>query len=193
MSKNNPQDLRIRRTRKWLQEALLSLMLEKPFKKISIAEITEQAEVSRPTFYLHYRTKEEVLVDYLDSMYQTFMEDMQPYVDSILQGKMAIKLFEQIAAQATFLRSLLNSEVSFIVMERLHQYCYDVIKQSLQQELFPKIDDTTWDILMASLAGSVYAISIQWLKMDMPLPPKEMGELTMRLQRLGMREVLIQK
>ena len=193
MSKNKPQDLRIRRTRKWLQEALLSLMSEKPFIKISIAEITEKAEVSRPTFYLHYKNKEEVLVDYLDSMYQSFMEDMQPYLDSILQGKMAVKLFEQIAAQATFLLPLLNSEVSYIVMEKLHQYCYDVIKQSLQQDLFPSIDDTTWDILMASLAGSVYAISIQWLKMDMPLSPKEMGELTMKLQRLGMREVLMHK
>ncbi len=192
MSKNNSQDLRIRRTRKWLQEALLSLMAEKPFIKITIAEITEKAEVSRPTFYLHYKNKEEVLVDYLDSMYQTFMEDMQPYVDSILQGKMAVKLFEQIAAQANFLRPLLNSEVSYIVMEKLHQYCYDVIKQSLQQDLFPMVDDNTWDILMASLAGGVYAISIQWLKMDMPLSPKEMGDLTMRLQRPGMREVLTQ-
>ncbi|MBE0688415.1 MAG: TetR/AcrR family transcriptional regulator, partial [Anaerolineaceae bacterium] len=50
MSTKDSTDLRVRRTRKWLQEALLSLMLKKPFTRISIAEITDQAQVSRPTF-----------------------------------------------------------------------------------------------------------------------------------------------
>lgn len=183
--------MRVRRTRKWLQEALLSLMLEKPFTKIAITEITDQAEVSRPTFYLHYRNKEEVLEDYLDSMYRDFMVDMQPYLDSIIQGKMAVKLFEQIADQAVFLRSLIDSEVSYLVMNKLYKYCYDVIRSSLKQASFPVIVDTTWDFVIASIAGSVYAMSVRWLEMDMPLSPKEMGELTMRLIRPGVREVLM--
>ncbi|HSM23492.1 MAG TPA: TetR/AcrR family transcriptional regulator [Anaerolineaceae bacterium] len=191
MSKKDTQDMRVRRTRKWLQEALLSLMLEKPFTKIAITEITDQAEVSRPTFYLHYRNKEEVLEDYLDSMYRDFMVDMQPYLDSIIQGKMAVKLFEQIANQAVFLRSLIDSEVSYLVMNKLYKYCYDVIRSSLKQAAFPVIVDTTWDFVIASIAGSVYAMSVRWLEMDMPLSPKEMGELTMRLIRPGVREVLM--
>lgn len=192
MSTKDSTDLRVRRTRKWLQEALLSLMLKKPFTRISIAEITDQAQVSRPTFYLHYRNKEEVLEDYLDSMYKNFMDDMQPYLDSIIQGKMAVKFFEQIADQAVFLRSLIESEVSNLVMNKLHKYCYDVIKQSLDQAPYPSMEGTIWDYVIASIAGSVYAMSIRWLQMDMPHTPKEMGELTMRLIRPGIREVLIQ-
>ena len=192
MSTKDSTDLRVRRTRKWLQEALLSLMLEKPFTRISIAEITDQAQVSRPTFYLHYRNKEEVLEDYLDSMYKNFMDDMQPYLDSIIQGKMAVKFFEQIADQAVFLRSLIDSEVSNLVMNKLHKYCYDVIKQSLDQAPYPSMEGTIWDYVIASIAGSVYAMSIRWLQMDMPHTPKEMGSLTMQLTRPGIREVLIQ-
>jgi AcrR family transcriptional regulator len=192
MSTKDSTDLRVRRTRKWLQEALLSLMLEKPFTRISIAEITDQAQVSRPTFYLHYRNKEEVLEDYLDSMYKNFMDDMQPYLDSIIQGKMAVKFFEQISDQAVFLRSLIDSEVSNLVMNKLHKYCYDVIKQSLDQAPYPSMEGTIWDYVIASIAGSVYAMSIRWLQMDMPHTPKEMGELTMRLIRPGIRDLLIQ-
>lgn len=191
MSIKNSQDLRVKRTRKWLQEALLSLMLEKQFSKITIAEITDEANVSRPTFYLHYRSKEEVLEDYLDSMYTIFMADMEPNLESIIQGKMAVKLYEQITDQAVFLRSLINSEVSNLVMHKLHQYCYEVIKKSLNQELFPVNDDITWEFVIASIAGSVYAMNVRWLLLDMPLSPKEMGELTMRLIRPGVREVLL--
>jgi AcrR family transcriptional regulator len=190
MSNKESLDPRVRRTKKWLQEALLSLMLQKPFTKISIAEITDKAEVSRPTFYLHYKNKEEVLEDYLDSMYKNFMIDMQPYLDSIIQGKMAVKFFEQIADQAVFLRSLIDSEVSNLVMNKLHKYCYDVIKQALDQAPYSSIEDTIWDYVIASIAGSVYAMSIRWLQMDMPHTPKEMGDLTMRLIRPGIREVL---
>lgn len=191
MSNKDSVDPRVRKTKKWLQEALLSLMLQKPFTKISISEITDQAEVSRPTFYLHYRNKEEVLEDYLDSMYTIFMIDMQPNLDSIIQGKMAVKFFEQIADQAVFLRSLIDSEVSNLVLNKLHKYCYAVIKQSLSQAPYPSIEDTTWDFVIASIAGSVYAMSIRWLEMDMPHTPKEMGELTMRLIQPGIRDVLI--
>jgi AcrR family transcriptional regulator len=191
MSIKNSQDLRVKRTRKWLQEALLSLMLEKQFSKITIAEITDTANVSRPTFYLHYRSKEEVLEDYLDSMYANFMADMELNLESIIQGKMAVKLYEQITDQAVFLRSLINSEVSNLVMYKLHQYCYEVIKKSLNQELFQVNDDITWEFVIASIAGSVYAMNVRWLLLDMPLSPKEMGELTMRIIRPGVREVLM--
>lgn len=191
MSKKDSQDLRVKRTRKWLQEALLSLMLEKPFSKISIAEITDKAQVSRPTFYLHYHSREEVLEDFLDSMYTNFMVDMEPNLESIIGGKMAIKLYEQISDQALFLRSLIDSEVSNLVVHKLHQYCYEVIKKSLDQALFPGCDDITWDFVIASIAGSVYAMSVRWLQMDVPLLPKEMGELTKQLIRPGVREVLM--
>ncbi len=105
---------------------------------------------------------------------------------------MAVKFFEQIADQAVFLRSLIDSEVSNLVMNKLHKYCYDVIKQSLDQAPYPSMEGTIWDYVIASIAGSVYAMSLRWLQMDMPHTPKEMGELTMRLIRPGIREVLIQ-
>ena len=88
------------------------------------------------------------------------------------------------------MRSLIDSEVSNLVMNKLHKYCYDVIKQALDQAPYSSIEDTIWDYVIASIAGSVYAMSIRWLQMDMPHTPKEMGDLTMRLIRPGIREVL---
>ncbi len=193
MSNKSKLDPRVRRTRKWLQEALLSLMLTKPFSKISIAEITDHANLSRPTFYLHYKTKEELLIAYLDGIYESFMDDMEQYIDFIAQGKLAVKLYEQVAENATFLRSLIDSEVSNLVMEKMQNYCYDVIKKLFDQEPLKSnhnLTDNVKDFTVSSMAGSTYAMSMQWLKKDMPLSPKEMGELTMRLLRPGMEDVL---
>lgn len=193
MSINKPLDPRVRRTRKWLQEALLSLLQNKTFSKISIAEITDKAEVSRPTFYLHYKTKEELLIDYLDGIYEAFMKDMVPYIDLLSQGRMAVKLYEQVAENSVFLNPLFDSEISNLIMERMHQYCYDVIKRlfdTLPIKTLPKAFEIKKEIAVASMAGSTYAMSVQWLKMGMPISPEEMGELTMRLLRPGMEDVL---
>ncbi len=193
MSTKEKLDPRVRRTRKWLQESLLSLLQKKPFSKISIAEITDQAEVSRPTFYLHYKTKEELLVDYLDGIYEEFMDDMQPFIDSPSQAKMAIKLYEQVQENSIFLNPLIDSEISNLIMERMHKYCYDVIKRLFDRMLIPALPkeyEIRKEIAVASMAGSTYAMSVQWLKMGMPLSPQEMGEITMRLLRPGMEDVL---
>lgn len=50
-------DPRIRRTRALLQDALLKLMKEKDFEKISVQDISEAATVNRATFYDHYADK----------------------------------------------------------------------------------------------------------------------------------------
>src|SRR5512133_2571769 len=56
-------DRRVIRTRQALREALLSLMDEKDYNHITVEEITERANMGRTTFYLHYRDKEDLLLD----------------------------------------------------------------------------------------------------------------------------------
>ena len=54
-------DRRIQRTRALLHEALGSLIREKAYDRISVAEILDRAKVSRSTFYIHFRDKDELL------------------------------------------------------------------------------------------------------------------------------------
>src|SRR5688572_19983657 len=63
-------DRRILRTRRSLQEALIALLREKPLEDIEIQAITERANTARVTFYRHYGTKEELLLDVIESIYQ---------------------------------------------------------------------------------------------------------------------------
>lgn len=45
---------RVERTRSEIRQALLDLLQEEPWGKITVAEITRKADVSRKTFYDHY-------------------------------------------------------------------------------------------------------------------------------------------
>lgn len=45
----------VRETKMRIQQTFLQLMQKKPYTKISIREISEQANINRSTFYLHYQ------------------------------------------------------------------------------------------------------------------------------------------
>lgn len=50
-----------RMTRECLQTALITLMSQKPFDKITISELVRRSGVSRTAFYRNYNTKEDIL------------------------------------------------------------------------------------------------------------------------------------
>ena len=54
-------DRRIQRTRALLHEALGSLIREKAYDRITVAQILDRAKVSRSTFYIHFRDKDDLL------------------------------------------------------------------------------------------------------------------------------------
>ena len=55
-------DRRVRRTRHALQHAMVDLVLEKGYERVSVADVTERADVGRSTFYAHYRDKEDLFL-----------------------------------------------------------------------------------------------------------------------------------
>ena len=66
-AKRRMPDLRIRRTRGRLSNALVQLMRDKPINQITVQEVLEQAGVGRSTFYLHYRDKNDLLLDLMEN------------------------------------------------------------------------------------------------------------------------------
>ena len=61
-------DLRQRKTRKLLVEALARLLEERPFQELSVTDICRQAMVHRTTFYAHFTDKQELLHYLLESL-----------------------------------------------------------------------------------------------------------------------------
>src|SRR5687768_14125094 len=62
MSSDMASDHRIIRTRESLLAAFAYLMQQRSYGEIRVADIADQANVVRSTFYKHFRSKEEVLL-----------------------------------------------------------------------------------------------------------------------------------
>ena len=61
-------DRRIARTRLALRDAMLHLLPERGWDELNIQQICEQANVGRSTFYIHYRSKDDLLAESLNDL-----------------------------------------------------------------------------------------------------------------------------
>ena len=49
------------RTKLWIADAMKKLMVKKPIDKIRVSEICSEAEITRPTFYYHFKDKYDLV------------------------------------------------------------------------------------------------------------------------------------
>jgi AcrR family transcriptional regulator len=62
-------DRRVRRTRHQLRDALVALILERGWEKVSVLDVCARADIGRSTFYTHFADKEELLLSGFDELH----------------------------------------------------------------------------------------------------------------------------
>jgi AcrR family transcriptional regulator len=66
LSKPNRQ---AERTKSWIFDAIMQLMDEKPYNKVTVSDITKKAGIARTTFYRSYKDKDDIVFEYLNNMF----------------------------------------------------------------------------------------------------------------------------
>lgn len=69
-----PHDRRVRRTRKQLRDALVTLVLERGWDRVAVKDVCAHADVGRSTFYVHFADKEELLLSGFDDLHRALDE-----------------------------------------------------------------------------------------------------------------------
>lgn len=112
MKKRAP-DRRTEKTRRALKAVLIRLLQTRSLQKVSISELTELADISRGTFYLHYR-------DIFD-LYQTIQNEVVQGIAAIVAQtsptenedvleRMISSIFEYLAANIDACEALLRTD-----------------------------------------------------------------------------------
>ena len=105
-------------TRQWLEEALFDLLAtKKSLQNISIAELSEHAQIARRTFYRYYHSKEEVLTNYLDRLIQYYIIELQ--TTKLTNFEDLVNLFFQYWSQYTEpLKILQDANLLVLILQR---------------------------------------------------------------------------
>lgn len=177
-------DRRVRRTRHRLRDALIALILQKGYEKVIIQEITDTADLSRATFYLHYKTKDELLASSLEEMFDELMDSVK---DLMLRRKLdleadgdapSLPAFKHVAEYADLYKALLGDKGVSSVINRILNYISQIateqyrllITEEEEKEMLVPIE-----IAARHMAGAMFAMVSWWVENDMQQTPEEMA------------------
>jgi AcrR family transcriptional regulator len=130
-------DLRIRRTHKFLQEAMIELIAEKGFEAITVGDIAERAMINRATFYRHYQDKYDLVANIFEETASQLVEDMLPYCKDASQGMMDnppaiwVQLFEHVSEHHRLYHAMLGKNGSSWFAARMSEY---IVRIMMEQE-----------------------------------------------------------
>ncbi|MEW4282467.1 TetR/AcrR family transcriptional regulator [Priestia koreensis] len=188
-------DPRIKRTNKYLRDALVELLKEKDVTSITIQEITEKADLTRGTFYLHYQDKQDFLVHSMNEVLEELIEEVKPKQDeqSTLnvdpqKGSVSfLKLFEFIQRNADYFKVMLSDRG----LPQFRSYMTEIVKTKVYGELMSSIDevedglDIPKDILISYIASAHIGVIGSWLESDMKFSAAFMADKLTSLTLLG--------
>lgn len=178
-------DRRVLRTRRRLREALLALIVEQEYESITIEAITERADVNRSTFYLHYATKEELLVAALETQFDALVAQFDgiSLANPVWEESRNDRLvFEHVAAHAPLYKVLLGERGMGYIVHRIITYIAGVSMRQLEQSLPPGAEPAIpAPVIAHHIAGSLFALLSWWVLEDMPYSPAEMAEMWNRM------------
>ena len=172
-------DARVVRRRDMLGDALVELMVEKPFDEITVQDVLDRAKVSRSTFYSHYRDKDDLFLSDVEEFWIMIGTILTRQREQSMRVAPVRELFAHIAEVRDFYASLVASGKIYDVLD-LGQ---GVFARSIQQRMMEILTEPQPHAAAIAVAhaGALFAMLRWWVERGMTPSPEEMDNLFHRV------------
>lgn len=153
-------------TKRALAEAMKELMLKHPMEKIKISDIVELCNMTRQSFYYHFKDKYD-LVNWI--FYTEFVENIQNMIEKsgwLLIEKMCMYFFENRQFYVNALKVRGQNSFSEYFNEVMHPIIY-----SQFEDIFK--DDKNTEFYATFFADAIRVAITRWLQEEIKITPEE--------------------
>ncbi len=198
-------DRRVNRTRRLLRESLMKLVVQKGYDAVTIEDITEMAELGRTTFYLHYKDKEELLLESIDAIADDLTAHILQEVQSrnaslannpdLNQFRPIVFVFEHARDHRMLYQIILRGEGSTVAASRIRKIIYDAAMMFFEMNLGEiRVQTIGLDLvklIAAYFSSALLGFLTWWLETETDISPEEMGEYFRKFFFYGVRPYVL--
>ncbi|UFS95676.1 TetR/AcrR family transcriptional regulator [Nocardia huaxiensis] len=147
----------MRRTRAALHRALIELMQDRHYDRITVQDIIDRADVGRSTFYAHYRDKDDLLlVSCTEHVRAVLSEELSRYRGAVpLLAPVAI-LFRLVGEHTEIYRPLIGQRANATVLRAVRQMYADLLADHLGPRL--DLDPSDLDATVTFLSWGIFGL-----------------------------------
>ncbi len=177
---------RRQQTRKLLIDTTVQLVLEKGYETVTIQDITDQADLGRGTFYIHFKDKEDVLWTAI----QNLIKEMEAEAHRQFQGKLPkqveyyglLNIFRHAEKNRDLYRVVLGGQGSAVLTERVQDLMADVFRRDIENPALrdPKAQ-VPGEVITQMMTGLITRLIGWWLKAGNDYSTEQMAGMTYRV------------
>ena len=174
-------DNRVRYTKMVLQQALLKLLQSKHIDKVTIKELCAEAKINRGTFYLHYATPNDLLMEIEQQFIDENMARFSPYFHGSYETSYLSGLFAGILKNKELCKIIMGKNGNPKFLERIQELIRPHIIDGWCKE-FPKYDRADLNYVYEFIFVGSMRLILNWIEDNQGMSAEELAN---RLDRLG--------
>ena len=181
------EDLRVIKTKEIIRNTFKNMILEMDYDYITIKELTERAKINRKTFYLHYDSLDDLLLEIQNSLANNFIEKQVSYTN-LEDMKYLIGLFFESANKNPLDERILCSGSYRNISDRINKKVMDYRKKTNRGAFS---DNEAYENIIFAYYGANSAIIYrQWVADGKKLSLEEVKELAIKLVCHGLESIM---
>lgn len=165
-------DLRVRRTKKMLQDAFMALLAQKTFQDITVQDITEQAMINRGTFYDHFADKYALMEYALRESFRQALRDKLPSNFSFTENNLGLLILATCEFLANLHARCLPSEREQFpvhIQTQITNVVQEILSGWFRAAHSANRRDAA-DLAAAVISWSIYGAALHWSQGDQTEP-----------------------
>ncbi|SCF03331.1 DNA-binding transcriptional regulator, AcrR family [Micromonospora viridifaciens] len=186
------QDRRVRRSQRLLREALVALIPEKGYDRITVQDILDRADVGRSTFYTHYRDKDDLLLAGFADLRTDLQRDLaalSPGVPSHPTSPTGV-IFAHAYRHRDLYQALCGRRGGTIVQRHLYRLVNDLLRDHLRPHIEAAGSDLPVDVAAAFYTSAAIGLLTWWIDQDFRPGPAVLAGIYQRLAAPGLLAAL---
>ncbi len=160
-------------TKECIETALIELLKNEDFEKITISNIVKRAGVSRMAYYRNYSSKEDILSSLINEFWNALERTFTP-MPTLSQVDTIIKIFDTLKEYQDIYKVILKASKGDHILKSLNEFIFNVAPDdSLKSK---------YSAYMAS--GLLYNIITEWIKNDFEISSEELAKTCIEFRNL---------
>lgn len=179
------EDRRVRRTRRLLQDALRSLILEKGYDKVTVQDILERADVGRATLYAHFRDKDDLMMSRFAEARATLRAHLAGFTraDGGHPLDVVRELFAHAAEQRAEYRTLVGSRSGSAILTVVHKDLTKIVREHFAEAVATRglQPSVPVEVVATYVVSAFVALLKQWLDNPRSHSADDMAQMFQRM------------
>lgn len=186
-------DRRAERTQERLLDALVSLLMERGYERLTIQNLLDRAGVGRATFYAHFQNKEDLLSRSIGRLHSSLVDEWKRGAGN--RGMPAVRLsftlpfFQHLESHRRLYHTTIGHENEPTVERRIEHMLTDLVREDLGRHYRGKAKTAVFELAVRYVVRSLWATVVWWAGSKKPMPPEEINQIFQRITFPGIDAV----